>query len=314
MEQRVGPFEQLTGVVEQLRKANAGLEPELLAVADARVVLEHYVEAQRLASFGIAALAARIDDACVVATATGVSMGKARDTVAVAKTLSGSAPLSDALRDGSLSLEQASEIAKAEDAAPGSATELIEVARASSFAVLREKARNIKLVAEAKGDLFSRQHRARHAQSHTDELGMLDIHLRLEPHVGVPIQARAETHARRLAGAVAKEAREPFAAYLADAYAQMLVGNSVKARSKRPELVVLVSHTVAQRGWGEVKDHEICKIPGVGPIDPHIAKQIATGCLHQRGDPRRQGPQRIQTLHQTHPGRDPDSARARRPA
>jgi hypothetical protein len=54
----------------------------------------------------------------------------------------------------------------------------------------------------------------------------------------------------------------------------MLSGNG-KGPTKRPEVVVLVSHEVAKRGWTDVKDGEICRIPGVGPVPPSIAKEIA---------------------------------------
>ena len=55
----------------------------------------------------------------------------------------------------------------------------------------------------------------------------------------------------------------------------MLSGSNVKARSTRPELVVVVSHDVTQRGWKDVEPGEVCKIPGVGPIAPQVAKRIA---------------------------------------
>ena len=48
-----------------------------------------------------------------------------------------------------------------------------------------------------------------------------------------------------------------------------------KGRAHRPEVVVLVSHEVAKRGWKDVKDGEVCKIPGVGPVSPRVAKDIA---------------------------------------
>ncbi len=54
----------------------------------------------------------------------------------------------------------------------------------------------------------------------------------------------------------------------------MLAGNG-KGRTTRPELVVLVSHEVAKRGWKDVKEGEFCKIPGVGPVPPEVAKEIA---------------------------------------
>jgi 5-methylcytosine-specific restriction endonuclease McrA len=40
-------------------------------------------------------------------------------------------------------------------------------------------------------------------------------------------------------------------------------------------MVVLVSHGVAERDWQDVRENEFCKIPGVGPIDPGIARKIA---------------------------------------
>ena len=36
-----------------------------------------------------------------------------------------------------------------------------------------------------------------------------------------------------------------------------------------------VSHEVATRGWRTVESGEICHIPGVGPIDPELARDLA---------------------------------------
>ncbi|MGH2827640.1 MAG: hypothetical protein ACRDKF_11780 [Actinomycetota bacterium] len=217
---------QVDEAVALLEKANANLEPELLSLAAARDQLETYARAQRLAAFGVAALARRIDDASEIARATGSSTGRARDTIATGKVLSGSAPLADALRQGEVSLDQATEIAKAEESAPGSAGELLSVAQSESFHVLRERARKTKLEAEQHKGLAERQHAARKARSHSDELGMVHIHMELEPHVGSPIVARAEAEAQRLARkAKAAGTKEPFERYLADAYAALLSGS-----------------------------------------------------------------------------------------
>ena len=107
-----------TKAVAQLEKANANLEPELLSPVSAREQLKSYVRAQRLVGFGVAALARRIDDAAEIARATGSSTGKAKDTIATGKVLNESAPLEDALKHG-VSLEQATEIAKAEESRRG---------------------------------------------------------------------------------------------------------------------------------------------------------------------------------------------------
>lgn len=247
-----------------------------MSVSDARALLEDYTSIQRAASFGIAALAARIDDAESVARTVGTSIGKARDAVETGKVMAGSAPLSDALKRSEISLEQATEIAKAEGSAPGSASSLVDVARSESFFVLREKARKAKLESEQHRDLFVRQRTARSARSYTDDLGMVNVNLVMQPHVGTPIVARAEAEAQRRAREAKRNGNDArFERHLADAYAAMLSESSVKGRAKRPELVVLVSHEVAERGWTEVKAGEVCKIPGVGPIEPKIAREIA---------------------------------------
>jgi hypothetical protein len=260
--------------IESLEKANVDLEPELLTLTGAKKMLERYARAEKLVAFGVAALARRIDDASQVARTTGTSMGKAKATVATGKALE-SGDLNDALKHGDISLDQANEIASAEESSPGAAKQLVDVARMEAFHVLKDKARKVKLEAEQHKDLGRRQHEARAARSYNDELGMVHIHMALEPHVGTPIVARAEAEAARL-GKKARAAGKPesFERHLADAYAALLSGSG-RGRAKRPELVVLVSHEVAKRGWRDVRAGEMCKIPGMGPVPPQRAKEIA---------------------------------------
>jgi hypothetical protein len=270
-------FSHVDEAVALLEKANANLEPELLSSGAARRMLETYARAQKLAAFGVAALARKLDDASELAWVTGTSVGRAKETVATGKVLGGSEPLGDALKHGDISLDQASEIAKAEESAPGVATELLGVAQKDSFHVLRERARKAKLEAEQHKGLAERQRATRSARSYSDELGMVHIHMELEPYVGAPIVARAEAEAQRLARrAKAGGKREPFECHLADAYVALLAGSG-KGRAKRPELVVLVSHEVAKRGWRDVREGEgeVCKIPGLGPVSPQTAREIA---------------------------------------
>ena len=265
----------LEQAVELLEKANADLEPELLPAPVARKLLAAYARAERLAAYGVAALARKVDDASELARVTGTSVGKAKAVVATGKVLGASGELSDALQHGEISLDQATEIASAEESSPGAAAELVPVAQREAFHVLKDKARNARLEAARHQGLAARQRAARCARSHSDELGMTHIHLAMEPHVGTPIVARAEAEAARLARAAKQGGvEEPFGAYLADAYAALLSGSGT-GRARRPELVVLVSHEVAKRGWSDVREGEICKIPGVGPVSPEVARAIA---------------------------------------
>ena len=219
--------------IEGLEKENAGLQPELMTAAHARELMANYARAEKLVAFGVAALSRKLADS-EVAQLTGSSIAKARNVVATGKVMAASAELTGAMQQGAVSLDQASEIAKAEESAPGSATELLKVAEEESFHVLREKARKTKLEAEQHRGLAERQRAARKARSHSDELGMVHIHMELEPHIGSPIVARAEAEAQRLGRkARAEGMKEPFECHLADAYAALLSGSG-KGRASGP--------------------------------------------------------------------------------
>ena len=124
---------------------------------------------------------------------------------------------------------------KAEASAPGAAKELLRIAKNESFHVLKDEARRTKLEAEQHRGLAERQRNARRASHHADELGMVNVHLAFEPHVGAPIMAKAEAEAQRLARAAKKSGsdKEPFERYLADAYAKLLEGSG-KGQAEAP--------------------------------------------------------------------------------
>ena len=266
---------QIHDVVEGLEKANANLEADLLPVDGARDLFDEYARAEKLISYGKAELARRIDDAAAVARAAGTSMGQAKKTLETGVALKDAPEVGEALARGEVSLDQAAEITKAEQASPGCSEELLKVAKEESFHALRDQARRVKLEAEQSRGLGDRQKQARSARTYNDDLGMINIHLQFQPHIGTPIVNRADAEASRLYREAKKNGdQEPFERHLADAYAKMLAANG-KGRTTRPELVVLVSHEVAKRGWEDVKEGEFCKIPGVGPIPPEIAKEIA---------------------------------------
>ena len=123
-------------VAERLEALNAELEPELLPAPLARELLAVYARVERLAAFGVATLARKIDDASVLARATGSSIGKAKAVVSTGNVMGSSPELSAALQHGEISLDQAVEIASAEESAPGAAAELVEVAQKEAFHVL----------------------------------------------------------------------------------------------------------------------------------------------------------------------------------
>src|SRR5687767_11383794 len=264
--------------IELLEKATAGLEPELFDSASARVMLERFERVRRLGDFGVAAFARKVDDPAAVSRAAGVPVGQAKATIELGRNLKAAPELGAALAGGAVSAEQAREIASAEASVPGVAEELVKVANSEPFHVFKDRARRLKLEAEQHKGLSARQHAARCGRHYSDELGMTHIHLMLEPLRATPIVNRAEADAERLHKAAKKTGQtEPFEAYLADAFVDMLSGNG-KGRASRPELVVVVDYETIKNGW-KLTPGGISKIPGVGPVEPQDAKAIAQDAL-----------------------------------
>lgn len=256
--------------IECLEKVNNELTADSYALHAARSLQSKYARVVKLGAFGEVSLADRVGDPNELARVSGTSVGRARKTLDTSRQLAKTPVLNDALRRAEVSFEQAQEIAKTEAVAPGSAGLLVDIARRSKFHVLKEEARKIRLEALQGPGLEERQREARYLHHRVTDLGMIHIEGELEPHIGTPIVNRLEAEARRLARAGNRG--ESFDRYLADALPQLLSegGDS----SGRTEMVVLVSYGVAERGWSHVEDDEICKIPGIGPIDPEVARRI----------------------------------------
>ena len=256
-------FTEIDELIGQFEKYNINLEPEVLGTDAARALLSRYAKIKKLASYGEAMLAARLDDATAVAKEGGVSVGQAKATVDTGKSLKGADEVREAFKSGELSVDQATEIAKAEHASPGSSSELLKAAPEDSFQTLREKSRKIVLEAEQHRGLAKRQREARRARSFKDDLGMISINLLLEPQVGAPIVNRAEVEAGRLFRAAKRDGlHEPFERHLADAYASLLSSSGSTIKGPKPELVVLVSHGITQRGGRRFKRAKCARSPG----------------------------------------------------
>lgn len=123
----------LHDAVALLEKANANLEPELMSADAARALLAGYARVEKLAAFGQAVLARKVDDTTEIARVTGTSIGKAKQTVQTGKALRDADEVRDAFAGGAISLDQATEIAGAEQARPGSAPELLELAETEAW-------------------------------------------------------------------------------------------------------------------------------------------------------------------------------------
>ena len=119
----------ILAAIAELEKENANLQPELLTAERARELMTAYARAGKLVSFGIAALSRKLDDSSELARLTGSSVGRAKNVVTTGAVMASSEELSSALMRGDISLDQAHEIATAEESAPGAAKELVAVAQ-----------------------------------------------------------------------------------------------------------------------------------------------------------------------------------------
>jgi len=265
--------------IEALEEANRRLLVDGLTPSEVNELLTRYARAEKLAAYGRTVLAGRAHDARTVARVTGTSVGRARRTVDTARTLQDTPDLDAALRCGDVSADQAEVIAGVETARPGSATELIGVARHDSFRTLADTARRLRLTAGDAATLAERQHRSRRLSHRITDEGMVHVDADLEPHVGTALIDRLRTTARRIAGDVPPAQREPVERYLADALVETTGADPTRPTGPeagaRAEVVVLVSHEITQRDWTDVRNGEHCSIPGIGPIAPATAKRIA---------------------------------------
>jgi hypothetical protein len=110
----------ITDAIALIERANARLRPTEVSGTEARSLMQAYARVQKLGGYGVAALSARMRDPLAVAQVSGTSLGKARDAVATGATMQTSPDLDAAMQKGAVSLDQAAEIARAEESAPGS--------------------------------------------------------------------------------------------------------------------------------------------------------------------------------------------------
>jgi hypothetical protein len=104
-------FPPMDEAIKQIEKSNIDLEPEVMDAPAVRELLSRYAKAKKLVSYGETMLAAKLDDAEMVARTTGVSVGKAKVVLDTGNCLKEADEVREAFRSGELSVDQAAEIA-----------------------------------------------------------------------------------------------------------------------------------------------------------------------------------------------------------
>jgi hypothetical protein len=263
-----------------LHQAVDALEPDCLSGSDAKDLYTSVVEVLRLATAAKIALATRIDSsgiwkesghrnaATLIAETEGVGVGHARSTLETGRALVDAPKTAEALRDGKLSEPQVKELAGAVAVDPSQEAELVDAAQGGEpMPALKDRCRRTKArAASADPDrTLARIHADRHLRHWTDEEGAFCLKGRFTPDRGAQLLSVLEKattdcfdRARKLG------AREPRAAYGADALVELLCGDSPHKGRPRTVVNVRVDHEALING--HAKGNEVSAIDGIGEV------------------------------------------------
>ncbi|HVC14947.1 MAG TPA: DUF222 domain-containing protein [Acidimicrobiales bacterium] len=214
------------------------------------------------------------DPASWLARQSGTTGKDARQGLDLARKLVGHPETRDALFEGSVSVAQAKEIARAETELPGQERELLDVARRGDLGSVREAVREKNLASTPVDELHRRQLAARRFRHWRDSLGMVCFDGALPPETGIPFVTRIEREAARRhrdAKRGGKSAR--FHAHAADALVALATAEGAGKRGPNTDLVIVCDLYAWRRG--HVHAGEPCQVIGGGPVPVEVAKELA---------------------------------------
>ena len=200
-------------LVEMVRSVRAGLvafQPEDYSGEECAVLVEELATLEKVCVAARVRAAAQAGEAGAhrergfadvsdwLARASGSTMGAAKAALDTAAALEQQPEVKAALEAGDLSLDQARELIKTEAACPGSANELLDVARGQSLKSLKEQARDRRVRAVDPEELHRRQHEAQTWRHWRTSLGMVAFAGELPPEFGIPIANRIDAETDRL--------------------------------------------------------------------------------------------------------------------
>ena len=220
---------------ESLSDYAAGFDPALLSPSQAERVVDEASRIENIAATLKALAAARVAEtgswraagdrsaAHHLARRTGTTVVQAATAIDTARRLEALPETSAAARRGELSAEQASAIAGAAGADADAEHRLLEAARRSPLAELREECGRAQAAALADAEARrARIHQRRSLRSYTDTDGEWHLHCRNNPEVGARVMAALEPFREAIFRRARSEGRrEPPDAYAADALAEM---------------------------------------------------------------------------------------------
>ena len=293
--------EDLLELVRGLRAALIDFEPEEFSGEDCAVLVEELALTEKACDWARVRAAARAgacgahkergfaDVSDWMARASGSTAGSAKTALDTAAAVESQPDTKAALQAGDLSLAQARELVRTEAECPGSAADLLDVAKQNSLKILKEKARDRRVRAIDPDELHARQHAAMRARHWVNQLGNVRVELELPPELGVPFTSRldAETdrvgrerrraanHHRRaggllnqdpLAGTAQQRAHDAAKAFI------RMIETGGKGKAHQADLVIVCDLRAYRRGHAE--NGEQCHIIGGGPIPVALAQKL----------------------------------------
>ena len=268
----------------------AGFDADAWTAPEARAAVEQLARLAKVADAALALAAGRVDRvtawsntgdrsaAAYLARVTGVTAGRADETLRAVRQLDGLSATTQAFRNGELSTSQAAAIASAATADPGSEARLLETAQSAPLGELQRRSREVVLHADRSENPRARRYAKRSFRAYAGEDGMRAYAGELPPDMAGEIESvwnaltsEAFRKARR------EGRRESERAYMADgllamarAAAEYRKRTTADAPAIRPHFVFRIDIGPVLRGG--VEPGEVCEIPGVGPVDVHTAR------------------------------------------
>jgi hypothetical protein len=274
--------------VASIRRVAHALEPSCMTLEDAVTLLEDVLDGEKLLGGMKTRLVKRLEECRVgardghastaewLAQRSGTSVGRARDAVDTASRLRECPQTEQALRDGEISTDQASEISAGAAADPGAERSLLDAAQVDGVKGLRDKSRRVRHAAMSEEERVAREeriHRNRYHRRWTDNDGAGCGQYRLPPAAAARLWAELDAERDRIyKEARAEDRREGFGAYEADALCAL---GERDARSHRGTRVTAILHAdISPLLRGETEPGDTCEIPGVGPVSLTAAQKL----------------------------------------
>jgi len=315
--------EDLLESVRVLRATLAGFQPEQESGDDCAVLVEELATLEKVCAAARVRAAAHAgacgmhrergfaDVSDWMARASGSTASSAKAALDTAAALEEHPEARAALESGELSLAQARELVRTEAECPGSAADLLDIAKQSSLKTLKEQARDRRVRAIDSEELHRLQHAAMHARHWINRLGNVVVTAELAPEFGVPFANRLEAETDRRwqeyrqatnrdrradSGELPGDFRGPEelpgdfrcgsgrpgddcttgiarrrSQVAAEAFVRM-VESGGKGKAHRADLVIVCDLRAYRRGHAE--GGEPCHIIGGGPIPVSLAREL----------------------------------------